>query len=119
MDVIECFAMTLSAAPTVKDKELLPFGLVESASVNSFTDFIPSKFNESKVNTGKETETETEKEDFSNAFICHLIFYAFFCVSLVFYILIDLGLGSFIKNKFVKLMGEGKKTFFKKSAAFA
>ena len=42
--------MTTTAAPTVKDQELISFGLVESASVdvNSITDFTPSKSNESK-----------------------------------------------------------------------
>ena len=109
--------MTATAAPTVKDQELVSCGLVESASVNSFADFIPSKFNERNVSTEK--ETEIEKDDFKNTFICHLIFYAFFCVSLVLYILIDLGVGSFIKNKLVQLMGLGKKTVFEKSPAFA
>ena len=30
-----------AAAPTVKDQELMPFGLVESAGVNAFADFVP------------------------------------------------------------------------------
>ena len=38
--------MTATAAPTVKDQELMPFGLVESASVNSFADFVTSNLNE-------------------------------------------------------------------------
>ena len=109
--------MTTTAAPTVKDQELLSFGLVESASVNSFADFIPSKLNENQLNT--EQQTEKEKDDFNNSFICHLIFYTFLCVSIVLHILIDLGLGSFIKNKFVQLMELGKKTIFEKSPAFA
>ena len=109
--------MTATAAPTVKDQESLSFGLVESASVNSFADFIPSKLNESKVNTQK--EAEKEKEDFNTTIICHLIFYALFCITLVLHILIDLGLGSFIKNKFVQLMGIGKKTVYDKKTAFA
>ena len=72
--------MTATAAPTVKDQELVSFGLVESASVNSINDFIPSKLNESEVSS--------EKSDFVNTFICHLIFYAFFvfplfCTSLL------------------------------------
>ena len=105
--------MTSAAAPTVKEKEFVSFGLVESASVNSFADFIPSKLNESQVNSEKETE------NFNNTFICHLIFYALFCVSIVLHILIDLGLGTFIKNKFVQLMGFGKKTVYEKNPAFA
>ena len=43
-----------AAAPTVKDQELMPFGLVESAGVNAFADFVPSKLNE--------TESKEEKE---------------------------------------------------------
>ena len=107
--------MTATAAPTVKDQELVPFGLVESASVNSIADFIPSELNKSQVNT----EKENKNEDFNNTFICHLIFYAVFCIALVLHILIDLGLGTFIQNKIVQLKGLGKKTFVQKSPAFA
>ena len=105
--------MTAAAAPTVKDQELMPFGLVESAGVNAFADFVPSKLNET------ESKEEKEKNDFINIFICHLIFYSFFCVALVLHILIDLGLGSVLKKQFVQLKGVGKKTFFKESTAFA
>ena len=96
---------------TVKDQDFVSFGLVESASVNSFADFVPSELNQNQV--------ITKKEDFKNTFICHLIFYAFLCVSLVLHILIDLGLGSFIKNKFVQLISLGRKTVFEKRPAFA
>ena len=105
--------MTVIAAPPEKDQELVSFGLVESASVKSITDFMPSNLNESQVST------EKEKYDFKNTVICHLIFYAIFCVSIVLHILIDLGLGSFIKNKFVQLFGIAKKIFFEKTLAFA
>ena len=105
--------MTATASATVKDKEFVSFGLVESASVNSFADFIPLKSNESQVNT------KNEKDDFINTFICHLIFYALFCVSIVLHLLIDLGLGSFIKNKFSQMIGLGKESVFDKRAAFA
>ena len=111
VEVIKTFAMTATAAPTVKDQELASFGLVESASVNSINDFIPSNL--------KESEIPSEKSDFANTFICHLIFYTIFCISLIIHILIDLGLGSFIKNKFVQLMGIGKKTVYEKKTAFA
>ena len=117
VDQIASCVMTATASPTVKDQKLLSCGLVESAGVNSFADFNPSKFNESQLSTEK--ETEIEKDDFKNTFICHLIFYAFLCVSIVLHILIDLGVGSFIKNKFVQLMGLGKKTVFAKSPAYA
>ena len=103
--------MTVTTAPKVKEQELSSYGLVESASVNSITDFIPFESNQNKV--------KKEKEDFSNIFICHLIFYAVFCVSLVLYIFIDLGLGSFLKNKFVHLIGHRKKIIFDKTPAFA
>ena len=102
--------MTATAATKVRDQELMPFELIESASVNSFTDFTPSKFNE--------TETK-EKNDFINIFICHLIFYSFFCISLVLHILIDLGLGAFLRNTFAQLIGIGKKPVFEKGPAFA
>tara|TARA_Y100001968_G_C18993308_1_gene542448 strand:+ start:193 stop:501 length:309 start_codon:yes stop_codon:yes gene_type:complete len=101
----------ITTTPTIKDQELSSFGLVESASVNSITDFVPSKLNSGEVNL--------EKDDFVNIFICHLIFYGFLCVSLVLHILIDLGFGSFIKNKLVELIGFGKKTVFEKGPAFA
>ena len=42
--------MTAIAAPTVKDQELMPHGLVETASVNSFTDFVSSNINETVEN---------------------------------------------------------------------
>ena len=105
--------MTVTAAPTVKDQELFSFGLVESAGVNSFADLVPSKLNKSQL------ATEIKNDDFKDTFICHLIFYAFFCVSLALYLLIDLGLGSFIKKKFVQLIGVRKKTDFVKRPAFA
>ena len=105
--------MTAIAAPTVKDQESLSFGLVESASVNSFADFIPSKFNERIVST------DIDNDDFSYIFICHLIFYAVFCITLVLHIFIDLGLGSFIGNQFVKLIGVEKKNVDEKKQVFA
>ena len=109
--------MTITAAPSVKDQELVSFGLVESASVNSFADFIPSNLADSQV--ANVPDTEKEKQDFINSFICHLLFYAVLCISIVLHILIDLGLGSFIKNQFVHLMELGNKTIFDKSPSFA
>ena len=103
--------MTTTTAPTVKEQELVSFGLVESASVNSFTDFIPSKMNESKATV--------KKDDFTNTLICHLLFYAVFCISLVLHILIDLGLGVFIKNKIIQFIGVRKNIVFEKRPSFA
>ena len=105
--------MTATAAPTVKDQELMPFGLVESASVNSFADFVPSNFNETEANV------EKKKNEFINIFICHLIFYSFFCISLVLHILIDLGLGSLVKNQFLQFIEIAKNIFVEKNPAFA
>ena len=105
--------MTATSSPIVKDQEFVSFGLVESASVNSISDFTPSKLIVNRVNASM------DKEDFVNTFICHLIFYSFFCFSLVLHIFIDLGLGSFVKNKFVQLIGFGKNRAFEKSPVFA
>ena len=102
--------MTATTAPIVKDQEVLPFGLVESASVNSFADFLPLNLNETEAN---------EKNEFINIFICHIIFYCFFCISLVLHILIDLGLGSFVKNKFLQLINIAKNNLVKKNAVLA
>ena len=105
--------MTATAAAKVKDQELVPIGLVESGSVNSFKDFIPSNLNKTEVNE------EKEKNDFINIFICHLIFYSIFCISLLLHILIDLGLGSFLKKQFLQLFAFARNTVFYKNPAFA
>ena len=105
--------MTATAVPTIKDQELMPFGLVESASVNTFADIGPSNLNNSETNEAK------RKNDFTNIFICHLIFYAVFCFSLVLHILIDLGLGSFIKNKFLELIESAKTIWVVKKPVYA
>ena len=105
--------MTSIAAPIIKDQEFIPHGLVESASVNSFTDFFSSNSNETEENK------EKEANDFINTFICHLIFYVVLCVSLVLHILIDLGLGSLVKNQFLRFIEIAKSTFDNKNIAFA
>ncbi|WP_269615645.1 hypothetical protein [Prochlorococcus marinus] len=105
--------MTAAADPKVKDQELMPFGLVESAGVHAFAEFVPSKFNETESNE------EKEKNDFINIFICHLIFYAVFCISIVLHILIDLDFGSFVKNQFLQLVEKPKNNVLEKNPAFA
>ena len=105
--------MTATAPPTVKDQDLISSGLIESASVNSFADFIPSKPNENVL------IAEQEKNEFVNVFICHLIFYAVFCISIVMHILIDLGLGTFIKKTFSELVELAQNNFVEKKPAFA
>ena len=102
--------MIATTAQSVKEQELFSFGLVESASVNSIAEFVPSNLNV--------METD-EKNDFINIFICHMIFYAVFCISLVMHILIDLGLGSFVKNKFLQLTEITKNIVVERSPAFA
>ncbi len=105
--------MTVTAASTVKDRELIQHGLVESASVNSFADFVSSNLNET------EAIKENEVNDFKNTFICHLIFYAIFCISLVLHILIDFGLGSLVKNQFLRLFEIAKNSVVVKNPVFA
>ncbi len=105
--------MTATAATTVKDQKLIPHGLVESASVNSFADFVSS--NSNKMESNKEKEVN----DFINTFICHLIFYVFFCISLLLHILIDFGVGSLVKNKFLQLIEIAKNIATEQKLAFA
>ena len=105
--------MASTSPPAVIEQELISSELVESASVNSFSDFIPSKLNK------KEDITEKEKSGFINTFICHLIFYAFLCISLVLHIIIDLGLGPVIKKTFIYFIELIKKYLVEKSPAFA
>ncbi len=105
--------MTTTAVPTVKEQEFMQHGLLESANVNSLADFVSSNLDETEANKA------TEVNDFINTFICHMIFYAVFCISLVLHILIDLGLGLLIKNQFQQLMEIAKNTVVVKKPAFA
>ncbi len=103
--------MTASVNPFLRDQEIVSSGLLEFANDDPINDFIQTK--------DRKVISEKENEDFANTFICHLIFYAIFCVSLVLYILIDLGLGLFLKNALVTLMGFGNRTEFEKTPVFA
>ena len=105
--------MIVTAAPTVKDQELMAFGMNESESVNSVGDFVSSDLNETQAHKGN------EQNDFINIFICHLIFYSVFCISIVLYLLIDLGLGSFVKNKFIQVIQIAKSILVERNPAFA
>ncbi len=83
----------MTSALKIIDQELAQFGWVESIATNSISDF-------KSTNIDVEEQTTNEKEsDLIDSFICHLIFYVVFCYSLFIYILIDLGFGSFLKNK--------------------
>ena len=81
-----------SALKTI-DQELAQFGWVESIATNSISDF-----KSPKIDVKEQTINEKES-DLIDTFICHLIFYVVFCYSLFLYIFIDLGFGSFLKNK--------------------
>ena len=83
----------MTPALKIIDQELAQFGWVESIATNSISDFKSPKID-------VEEQITSEKEsDLIDTFICHLIFYVVFCFSLFLYIFIDLGFGSFLKNK--------------------
>ena len=105
--------LAMTATAKVRDHELPSFGFVESTTVNSINDFTPSKFNEGEMAIKK------ENDDFINTFFSHIIFYSIFCVSIVLHVLIDLGLGAFVKNKFFQLWGLSNQLIFHKRAALS
>ena len=83
----------MTSALKIIDQEIAQFGWVESIATNSISDFKSPK-------KAVEEQTTNEKEsDLIDTFICHLIFYVVFCYSLFLYIFIDLGFGSFLKDK--------------------
>ena len=83
----------MTSALKIIDQELAQFGWVESIANNSISDF-------KSPNIAVEEQATHEKEsDLVDTFICHLIFYVVFCYSLFLFIFIDLGFGSFLKNK--------------------
>mgnify|MGYP001331559660 CR=1 FL=1 len=83
---------------TLIDQELAQFGWVESGAFNSISDFKSPKTNV------EEQIIKKNVSDFIDTFLCHLIFYMVFCYSLSYYVVIDLGLGSFIRNKVTTLI---------------
>ena len=94
----------MTSALKIIDQELAQFGWVESIATNSISDFKSPKID-------VEEQTTNEKEsDLIDTFICHLIFYVVFCYSLLLYVFIDLGFGSFFKNQVI--------TFFKLQKKF-
>ncbi len=96
----------MTSAQKIIDQELAQFGWVESIATNSISDFkSPKILIEEQIINEKEYES-----DLIDTFICHLIFYVVFCYSLFLYVFIDLGFGSFLKNKVNKLF-KLKKTF--------
>ena len=113
MEVINFFVMSNTASSTVKDRELIPSGLYESASVTSVADLIPTELNESEL------IDKNENNDFINIFICHMLFYLILCITLVLHIFIDLGLGSFVKRITRKLIDNAKNNPVNKNPVFA
>ena len=97
--------MTSTSALKNIDQELAQFGWVESIATNSISDF-----NSSKIDVEKKI-TKDKESDLLDKFICHLIFYVVFFYSLVLYIFIDLGFGSFLKNKLNTLFKIYKEKF--------
>ena len=85
------------------DQELAQFGWEESIATNSISDFKSPKIDVD------EQPTNEKESDLIDTFICHLIFYVVFCYSLFLYVFIDLGFGSFLKNKMNKLLKLQKK----------
>ena len=97
--------MTSTSALKNIDQELAQFGWVESIATNSISDF-----NSFKIDV-EENITNEKEPDLLDKFICHLIFYVVFCYSLVLHIIIDLGFGSFLKNKLNTLFEIYKEKF--------
>ena len=83
----------MTSAQQINDQELAQFGWVESIATNSISDFKSPK--ESVV----ELRNDVKTSNLIDTFICHSIFYVIFCYSLCLYVFIDLGFGSFLKNK--------------------
>ena len=83
----------MTSALKIIDQELAQFGWVESIATNSISDFKSPKIDV------EEQKTNEKESDLTDTFICHLIFYVVFCYSLFLYVFIDLGFGSFLKNK--------------------
>ena len=83
----------MTSALKIIDQELAQFGWVESIATNSISEFKSPKLDV------EEQKNIKNGSDLIDTFICHLIFYVVFCYSLFLYILIDLGFGSFLKNK--------------------
>ena len=93
----------MTSALKIIDQELAQFGWVEPIATNSISDFKSPKIDV------EEQKTNEKESDLIDTFICHLIFYVVFCYSLLIYIFIDLGFGSFLRNNLNKLFKFQKK----------
>ena len=74
-------------------RELAQFGWVESIATNSKSDFKSTNIDVDEQKTNK------KEAGLIDMFIFHMIFYMVFCFSLFLYVFVDLGFGSFFKNK--------------------
>ena len=83
----------MNSVETILDQELAQFGWVESLATNSISDF-----KSTKSNVLEQIDYE-KSSDLIDNFICHLFFYLIFCYTLFLYVFIDLGFGSFLRNK--------------------
>ncbi len=83
----------MTPALKIIDQELTQFGWVESIATNSINDFKSPKID------SEEQRINEKGSDVIDTLICYLIFYVVFCYSLFLYIFIDLGFGSFLKDK--------------------
>ena len=91
--LIQNSSFFMTSAQKIIDQELAQFGSVESIATNSIKDF-----NSPKIDIEDQTTNEKES-DLIDTFICHLIFLMVIGNSLFLYVFIDLGFGSFLKNK--------------------
>ena len=105
--------MTTSAILSVKNKKICSPKFVEKTSESSTSDFLPSKVG------AQDTKFERNKNDFINTFICHLIFYGIFCVSIVLHVLFDLGVGTFMRKIFTQLIELLRNNGSEKNPSFA
>ena len=92
----------MTSALKIIDQELAQFGWVEPIATNSISDFKSHKIDV------EEQKTNKKESDLIDTFICHLIFYVVFCFSLLIYIFIDLGFGSFLRNNLKTLLNSKK-----------
>tara|TARA_Y100001968_G_scaffold304665_1_gene319852 strand:+ start:217 stop:534 length:318 start_codon:yes stop_codon:yes gene_type:complete len=95
----------MTSAQKIIDQELSQFGWVESIANNSISDF-----KSPKIDVEKQTNNQKESE-LIDTFICHLIFYVFFCYSLLLFVFIDLGFGTFLKTKVNTLFKQKKQLY--------
>ena len=93
----------MTSTQKIIDQDLAQFGWVESIATNSISDFKSQKIE-------FEEQSAIKKEsDLIDKFIYHLIFYMVFCYALFLYVFIDMGFGSFLKNKINTLFKLKKK----------